>query len=361
MSAVAELTPAAVGEQVTNTLLSAFEVDTKVLEANKEKYLGLELLELDDKKTYDEAIAGRRLARETRIAIQKKFKEFKAIAKDAVTKTEEKAETLIKLVSPVEDHCDDIVKRYEEEKERIRIDKLQQKAALVKSRVEKLTSLGAFFDGTSYNLGNLVVEHEQLVTYSDDEYSQCVDLATQMAEKIRLDKEAKEKADSEERQRLEAERKRIEEENAKLRAQQEEERKRMQAEMDALRKEREELEAEKKAVADAKAKELAEKRRAEKAEADRLAAEVKAKKDEEERIEREAREKKEAEAKKKADAARQKALAPDKKKLLKLADQIEAFDLPELAHVDAQGVTDYARMILDSLSKTIREKVEKYL
>lgn len=112
-------------------------------------------------------------------------------------------------------------------------------------------------------------------------------------------------------------------------------------------------------------KEAAEKKKREaaeaelKAEKDRLQAELKAKEDA--RIEAQRKEKARLKAEEDAriQAEREAALAPDKDKILKIADQIEAIELPLLNEADSKKIVDGIQNLFQKTIKYINESIEK--
>lgn len=166
--------------------------------------------------------------------------------------------------------------------------------------------------------------------------------AARKAEEERI---AKEKAEAEERVRIQAE-------NARLKAEAEakekalaEERAKADAERKAMeekaRKERDEAEAKLKAEQQAKAK---------------IEAELKAKADAEAKAKRDAELKAAAELKAKQEAEKKAKSAPDKAKLIDFAKVIDELILPELKSEDAEKILSDAKGLLSKVSNFIREK-----
>lgn len=161
-------------------------------------------------------------------------------------------------------------------------------------------------------------EHE-LRTMTDDVFEKLM----QSLEKAKADYDAEQ-----EKIRLENERLRKEKEAAEI----------------AARIERERLEAErKKADEEAKAKLEAERK-----ERERVENELRVK-----------REKEEAELKAKQEAERKAKAAPDKEKLLVLAQLIDEIKLPEVKTEEAQAIINSSRELLVKVSNYIREKSNK--
>lgn len=168
--------------------------------------------------------------------------------------------------------------------------------------------------------------------------------AEEEAEKERI---AKEKAEREEQERIRME-------NERLRAEAEKREKELEKEREKIRKENEakekklaeeraeqqkKLEAERKAREEAEAKIEAERRAIEKKEADVRAKEEAIKKAEE-------------------DEKRKQLLAPDKEKLLKLAQELDNFSLPAVSSKEAQGVIRATEEMLGKMTNYIRNKAK---
>lgn len=173
------------------------------------------------------------------------------------------------------------------------------------------------------------------------------------AEEARI---AKEKEEAAERERIRIENERLKAEAEAKEKQMAEERAKADAERKALeakaQKEREEAAAKLKAEQDA-ARIAAEKAAAEKA---KLEAEIKAKADADEKARKEAEAKAMAERKAKEEAEKKAANAPDKLKLIELAVQIDALNMPEIKSEEAKKILFDAKTLLAKVSTFIREK-----
>ena len=168
-------------------------------------------------------------------------------------------------------------------------------------------------------------------------------------------KEAKAKRDAEiEAQRKEAERlKKLAAEQeaqiAKERAEAEKKRKEMEAKAEAERKASEE-----KLLAERKVAE--EKLRVEQEKARKMAEELKLKEEAELAAKKEAEAVAAAEAAAKAKAEKRAKNAPDKEKLLELADRIDLFELPEVKGEEAKAVLNDVKTLFTKMSVFIRNK-----
>lgn len=175
-------------------------------------------------------------------------------------------------------------------------------------------------------------------------------------------KENERKAEEERLAAIEAERKRQEEirlENERLKkerealeAEQAKERKRLEAEKAKAEKARKEAEA--KMLEQAKKdREVIEAARAEKEKAE---AELRAKREAEARAQKEAEERAITEEKARIAAAKKAAAAPDKDKLLKLAEELKSFPLPQVKTAEARVILSSVHALILKINSYIVEK-----
>lgn len=186
----------------------------------------------------------------------------------------------------------------------------------------------------------------------EKEYNDRIE-AERKAEEERI---AKEKAEAEERERIRLENEKLKKEAEAKEKQLAEEKAKAEAERKALeekaRKEREEAEAKLKAEQE-KARIEAEKAKAEK---EKLEAELKAKREAEEKAQREQKERLIAEQKAKELAEKKAKNAPDKEKLIELANRLDNFDLPEIKGEEANKILSDVKNLIGKISNFIREK-----
>lgn len=183
------------------------------------------------------------------------------------------------------------------------------------------------------------------------------------AEQERIERE---KAEAEERERIRKENERLKAEAEKRELELEAERKKREEE---LRLEREKAEKERqKAEAERKAKEEKERIEREKIEAKlrseaeekaRLEAEIKAKEEAERKRKQEEEMRAAEEGRQKKEAERKARLAPDKQKLLELANQVDLIEMPSVKSREAKKVLEDVKTLLAKTSSFIREKSTK--
>lgn len=188
----------------------------------------------------------------------------------------------------------------------------------------------------------------------EKEYNDKIE-AERKAEEERI---AKEKAEAEERERIRLENEKLKKEAEAKEKQLAEEKAKAEAKRKELeekaRKEREEAEAKLKAEQE-KARKEAEKAKAEK---EKLEAELKAKREAEEKAQREQQEKIIAEQKAKELAEKKAKNAPDKVKLIELADRLDALDLPKVKGEDAKKILLDVNTLLKKITTFVRERSE---
>lgn len=178
-------------------------------------------------------------------------------------------------------------------------------------------------------------------------------------------KAAERKAEEDRLAAIEAEKKRQEEirlENERLKAEREELERKQEIERKKLQAEREKAE---KARREAEAKMLEQARKdreqieAARIEKEKAEAELRAKREAEARAQKEAEERAIAEEKARIAAAKKAAAAPDKDKLLKLAEDVRSLPLPEMKTEEAKEIISSVRGLLNKLSAYIIEEAKK--
>lgn len=208
---------------------------------------------------------------------------------------------------------------------------------------------------------------------SEDEFSTLyVALRTAHEQKIEAEKKAeadriaKEKAESEERERIRKENEKLKKEAEERERQAEIERKKQaeilakeKAKAEAERKKQEEILRKEREAAEAKRRELEEQARKEREEKERLEKEMRAKAEAEEKARKDAEAKELAEKKAKAEAEKKARLAPDKDKLKALAVSIKTIQLPEVKNLEAQAVIADVQSLLNKVVNFINDKAEK--
>ncbi len=287
-----------------------------------------------------------------RIDVEKKRKELKEDALRYGQAIDAEAKRLTALLSPIEDHLETEEKVYLDQKAAEKAEKERIAAEKYQARIDRLCSFGATFNGTMFNAYGNVISGKAIEAATDESFEEFI-------RKIAVAKEA------DDLRRAEEERVRLEEEARiqQIKAEQEAERARLAEEAERLRLEQEAIEKEKKRLEDeekARLKAVAD------AETERLRQE------ELERVKKEAAEKAVKEAKENAErekaaevarqekarlaAERKAARAPDKVKLLKLADDLDAFQVPDVKTDDGKAIALWVVTELTALVAELREK-----
>jgi DNA repair exonuclease SbcCD ATPase subunit len=178
-------------------------------------------------------------------------------------------------------------------------------------------------------------------------------------------KAAERKAEEDRLAAIEAEKKRQEEirlENERLRKEREELERRQEIERKKLQAEKEKAEKARK-EAEAKMLEQAKKDReqleAARLEKEKAEAELRAKREAEARAQKEAEERAIAEEKARIAAAKKAAAAPDKDKLLKLAEDLKSFPLPQVKTTEAQVILSSVHALILKINSYIVEKTNE--
>lgn len=275
---------------------------------------------------------GRLFLKQKRVDIEKARKELKEQSLREGKAIDGIANVLKALIEPVEQYLEEQEKFVEIKEEKIKEDRKQ-------SRVAEIQQLG--LEPMLYDLKNMPEENYKALVEGEKLAIQQRKEAELKAEQERIEREKEQERIRVENEKLKAEAIEKEKQLAKERAEAEKQRK------DAEEKQRKEKEAfELKAKKEKEAIEkklLAEKQAKEKIEA-KLKAEAEAKKLEEKRLEKE-----------KQDAQK----APDKEKLLKLAEEINLLIFPEVKSKEAEKVLSDTRELLTKTSLFIKKQVEK--
>lgn len=188
--------------------LKKFNVADKFIADLKEKYAGVEVSSLEDKENIALMKEGLKLARDSRIAVEKKRKSLKEeslmVGRAIDGEAKRITEGLLETETPLKSQKEKIEKWENEEKER----KAAEEQKLIDDRVEALKNAGIEFDGRFYSIGNTIsVDISTIKELSDVDFQFLVAKVGAEAERIRVEKEAEEarKKEEEERQRKERE------------------------------------------------------------------------------------------------------------------------------------------------------------
>ncbi len=322
-------------------------------------------MEITNNATYVEAKKRRTALVSGRTEIQKQDKLIASKLKDFRSKVKEASDSLIAITLPYEEKQQEEVKRYEAKREKER----QEKIRLEQERIQGIkTNINTLFEkwkkGISAHTFETIKDVNIVQVLSEIDTEQFQEFSEEWNDKTRilaeLFYEKKMQLETQEKQRLEAERlkkerEQLEEEKrlAREKAEKEAEKKRKEQErIDAEnKKKQEELERQQKEI-------QAEKDRLAKIEADRIAKEKAAQKakEEKERKEREEQERKKAEELR---LKRIEELRPDKEKLVAYVKSLKfTVEKPNLKDEALRNFADDLNNVLDSFITPILEKIE---
>jgi len=339
------------------------ENETQVVEYNitdaalaemSSMYMGLEITDLEDKEQFDAVHSAHMVVKGKRIEVDKKRKELKADALAWGNKVQSEANRIFALIEPIESHLKSEKQKVQDEKDRIeneRISGIKDEINSWEKAYLELNSHGTVDELRGY-IAKLeairdLISPELYFEFTGDAISICNELlakAKQSIEtRIRLDREeADRKAEDE---RLAVEREKQAKEAAKLL----EEREKLLAAQKKIDEEKAALEAEKKSEQERK---------------DREEFERKAKKDAEEKAARGSLEKAAYKIRMEKEAAeeveRQKALLPDKEKLVAFSQFLsEGITYPTVDSTKAQSIIESAAYEISEISEEVFKLSQK--
>ncbi|QDT46210.1 IgA-specific serine endopeptidase autotransporter precursor [Symmachiella dynata] len=305
---------AQISETDASLLQTTFAPYFKRAEEWRKKAESISVTSVDDKEAMKNAREARLHLKNIRVDVEKTRKELKEESLRKGKAIDGMANVIKFLIVPIEEHLD-------KQEKFVEIQEQKRKKELKIKREQELMEIEV--DTSFYNLGDMPDEQYAKLLESS---TQAYNMAKEAAEKANQERIAKEKAEAKERERIRVE-------NERLKKEAVEREKKLEAEREKARIEREKAEAEqKKEVAAQQAKLEAERK-----ERERIEAEIKAKQEAEEKARQEAEEK-----------ARQEQLAPDKEKLVSLANRITSIEMPDVESKEAKAVI---QKTIDMLSK----------
>lgn len=320
-------------QEEINQGLQHFNSVKAVLEEMANSYRDLTIEGIDDKAGFKKVSEARKDLKAKRVELTKQGKSMR----DGLTQInrfiKSKEDELVGIIAPVEEKLQEEENRIEAEKERIRLEAEVRERARIQARVDTLLQYGR------------QVDIAELTSLSDETFELLVAKAKEEFEVEQEEKRRKEEERLAEERRMEEERERLRKEHQAL----EEERRK-------IREEQEKIEAEKRAIEEAKASE--ERRRREEEEDKRRRAELeKEKKEAAERARQEAiaeqqrleEERKAEEERKRIAAERKAARQPDKVKLQKYLNDLNAVAIPQMKTEDGNRVLKIIQVKLADL------------
>ncbi len=389
--------------------LQRFNVTDAAIAKLNTDYMALTVKDANDSPGYEVCKKARIDIKKRRVEVEKTRVQLKAESLEYGRRVDGEAKRITALLAPIEDHLISQEKIVDDEKARLLAESEAKEAARVQARIDRLESMGMGLIAGHYKLPygaeGVAVPVAILKICKDEQFEQFVAqiqekkdaedarlkaeeedrkaegerlakvAAEQEAERLRLAEVARKQA--EEAEKIKAEQ--IEIERVHLRAIAEEERKarikdRLESEErekkekairdedERVRKEKEEWEAikaqEARDIAAAKQKVIDDIRHLQDIETAKKVASERAKIETEAKIKREAEEKAAKEAAAKIAAEKKAARAPDKVKILIVADVLDSIQTPDVKTEDGKAVALSVMMSIAELIKTIRDKAE---
>ncbi len=384
---------------MTETALVKYDITDAAIAEIENRYMGLVIVDLEDKEQFDIVHSARMVVKEKRIDVEKTRKGLKADALAWGKKVDTEAKRIFALLEPIETHLDKEEKKVTDEQKRIKAEEDEKERVIIQGRVDELAkynSMYPFFDVAGWTDGefdsHLIIAKDD---YFDEKEQKRLEEAAHIAEDARL-KKVKEEQEAVAKRQAEAQKK-IDDANAKIEADNSklEELKRKLVEQRRLSREQslrgidifragmagESLVSKFEDfvysgphltwnfVVDLSDEDFSEllkdlKEQTHKFEIDaKKEAGIQAEKVAKEKIEREAKEKTEAEEKTKAEAERKLALRPDREKLIAWIDWfLDTGNLPirpKLQAEEAQTILYDALHAMNSWLGDIRNRAEE--
>lgn len=331
-----------------NEQVVKYNVTDAAIQEMSEMYLPLTITDLEDKEQFDAVHSAHMVVKGKRIEVDKKRKELKADALAWGRKVQDEANRIFALIEPIESHLKAEKDKVAQEKQRIedeRIAKIKDEINSWEKAYQEISNTGDAEELSAYvsKLESVrdLISPELYFEFTGSAIESCNNLLT----RARRDLENFIRLEAEEAERK-AEAERLAEEQAKLKAEQEKIEQERYEVAEAQRKideEKAELERAKKAEQEIKDREEFERKA-------KIEAEEKAAWEAKEKVAREKRESEEAAA----EAERQKALLPDKEKLVAFSQFLyQGIDLPKVESENAKEILQSANTALLCLADSI--------
>jgi hypothetical protein len=353
-------------ETITHELQKYNVTDAAIAILNAE-YMALKVKDVNDKKGYEVVKTARIDIKRRRVEVEKTRVTLKAESLEYGRRVDGEAKRITALLTPIEDYLSDQESRVTDELARIKAEAEAKVLIILQSRENRLLDLGCRFDRIteSYSYGALVAPVALIKVAPDEAWDKIVsaiqdavdtDDAKRLAEQALILKVQQEQET--ERQRLAEEGRKIKAEQDRIAAEQAKERDRLAQEAKAIQEAKDAIAREKKAAEDALLKAEQDKLKAKEV-SDALAAGIEEGKRKAEQAVKDADEARIAkELKAKEAAERKMARAPDKVKILLIADILDTIQTPDVKTEDGKAVALAVMMSIAELVKDIRDKVE---
>jgi len=228
-------------------------ITEKVIAALKETYGGMKLKAIDDKETYLEISAARKIVRKVGIITEDICKKGRESAVKEQRLWLAKQSEILKKIGEVQDPLDAEIKKFEDEVERKEIEEKKRQEEIYINRQATLSKYGATYNNGSFELKHISYEVELIKQADDEQWNDTIlPKYRKVYEEVEAERVAEETKRKEEADRLKAEQDKFAEDQRKFREQQEEftrQQKTLQEQKDEVdRKERERKKQEQKEI-----------------------------------------------------------------------------------------------------------------
>ena len=160
-------------EEIIQNEIRKYSVADAVIAEYKEKFKGLKIKGIDDKKGYQAVKEARSIMRKLRTGVEDKRKELKADSLKIGAGIDGEAKRLTMLIVEVEDPLKDKLEKIgtEIQAEKDRIEKEAEEK--LNARVKELEEVGLKFDGSFYSIGeNISVDIVTIKDFSDEVFAE---------------------------------------------------------------------------------------------------------------------------------------------------------------------------------------------
>jgi hypothetical protein len=144
-------------------------IEAKITELREKSKL-LAIVDINDKKGYDEVVVFIRECRTLRTSTDKETAIIKRPMLDANKWVEEKRKYVITSVSEVEDQAQALKDSIDAEKEKIKAEKKEKQEAVLRERTAVLNTMDVTFDGVNFVLGDVSFERAVIMDADEDIY-----------------------------------------------------------------------------------------------------------------------------------------------------------------------------------------------
>lgn len=217
-------------------------VDQKLAEL-REKYKGLVIAGVDDKKGFELVKAGISELTGLRSATKRKADEITQDFKDVVKGVNGEAKRIIDEIAEIEQPLRAEKQRIEDEREAAKKAAEEEAQRKLDERITGLKNVGLAFDGSFYVLGNISVDLATIKKMPEDKYIILVSKAQEEANRLEQERLEEERIREEERKKAAEEKERLEKERLELERQRAEQAEQIRKQQEELAKQKAEHEA----------------------------------------------------------------------------------------------------------------------